>query len=54
MQSLADAPFSRGGAWGNDGFIYFAPTNIGGIWRVPEGGGDSDRSHSEGFSERRD
>jgi Serine/threonine protein kinase len=39
MQTLADAPFSRGGAWGSDGFIYFAPTNIGGIWRVPEGGG---------------
>jgi len=39
MQTLADAPFSRGGAWGSDGFIYFAPTNISGIWRVPEGGG---------------
>ena len=39
MQSLADARFSRGGAWGNDGFIYFAPSNIGGIWRVPESGG---------------
>jgi serine/threonine-protein kinase len=39
MQPLADAPFSRGGAWGSDGFIYFAPTNISGIWRVPEGGG---------------
>src|ERR1700752_1745820 len=39
MQTLADAPFSRGGSWGADGYIYFAPTNIGGIWRVPEGGG---------------
>jgi serine/threonine-protein kinase len=39
MQALADAPFSRGGAWGADGYIYFAPTNIGGIWRVPENGG---------------
>ena len=39
MQTLADAPFARGGAWGGDGFIYFAPTNVGGIWRVPEGGG---------------
>ena len=24
---------------GSDGYIYFAPTNIGGIWRVPEAGG---------------
>ncbi len=39
LQPLADAPFHRGGAWGDDGFIYYAPTNIGGIWRVPEGGG---------------
>ena len=39
LQSLADAPFHRGGDWGDDGFIYFAPTNIGGIWRVPEAGG---------------
>ncbi len=39
LQSLADAPFHRGGDWGDDGFIYFAPTNIGGIWRVPEEGG---------------
>jgi Tol biopolymer transport system component len=39
MQTLAEAPFSRGGSWGGDGYIYFAPTNIGGIWRVPEGGG---------------
>ena len=36
---LADARFHRGGDWGDDGFIYFAPTNGGGIWRVPEGGG---------------
>ncbi|MES2124443.1 MAG: protein kinase [Gemmatimonadota bacterium] len=39
LQQLADAPFHRGGDWGDDGFIYYAPTNIGGIWRVPEGGG---------------
>ncbi|MEO5800214.1 MAG: protein kinase, partial [Gemmatimonadales bacterium] len=39
LQALADAPFHRGGAWGDDGFVYFAPTNTGGIWRVPEGGG---------------
>ncbi|MEO8634677.1 MAG: protein kinase [Gemmatimonadales bacterium] len=39
LQALADAPFHRGGDWGDDGFLYYAPTNIGGIWRVPEGGG---------------
>jgi serine/threonine-protein kinase len=39
LQTLADAPSHRGGDWGRDGFIYFAPTNIGGIQRVPEGGG---------------
>ncbi|MEP6573827.1 MAG: protein kinase, partial [Gemmatimonadota bacterium] len=39
LQALADTPFHRGGDWGDDGFIYFAPTNISGIWRVPEGGG---------------
>jgi serine/threonine-protein kinase len=39
MQDLAEAPFQRGGSWGADGFIYFAPTNLSGIWRVPDGGG---------------
>jgi serine/threonine-protein kinase len=39
LQTLADAPFHRGGDWGDDGYIYFAPNNIGAIWRVPEGGG---------------
>lgn len=39
LQTLADAPYERGGSWGADGFIYFAPTNIGAIWRVPESGG---------------
>ncbi len=39
LQTLADAPTHRGGDWGRDGFIYFAPTNIGAIWRVPEEGG---------------
>jgi serine/threonine-protein kinase len=39
VQPLADARNPRGGTWAADGYIYFAPTNIGGIWRVPEGGG---------------
>jgi serine/threonine-protein kinase len=39
LQTLADAPTHRGGDWGRDGYIYFAPSYIGSIWRVPEGGG---------------
>ncbi len=39
LQTLADASFHRGGDWGDDGFVYFAPVNSGSIWRVPEGGG---------------
>jgi eukaryotic-like serine/threonine-protein kinase len=39
LQELAEAPNHRGGDWGDDGYLYFAPTNIGNIWRVPEGGG---------------
>jgi serine/threonine-protein kinase len=39
LQTLADAKFHRGGDWGDDGFLYFAPANNTGLWRVPEGGG---------------
>jgi Tol biopolymer transport system component len=39
LQPLADVSSQRGGSWGRDGYIYYAPTNIGSIWRVPEGGG---------------
>jgi serine/threonine-protein kinase len=39
LQTLADAPSHRGGDWGDDGYIYYSPTNMTGIWRVPEGGG---------------
>ncbi|MCL4819664.1 MAG: protein kinase [Vicinamibacteria bacterium] len=38
-QALADAACQRGGAWGDDGYVYYAPTNISGLWRVPEAGG---------------
>jgi hypothetical protein len=34
-----DAPDPRGGSWGADGNIYFAPTNASGIRRVPATGG---------------
>ncbi len=39
LQTLAEAQFHRGGDWGDDGFVYFAPINSGTLWRVPEGGG---------------
>ena len=39
LATLAEAPYQRGGDWGSDGYVYFAPTNLGGIWRVPESGG---------------
>jgi len=39
VQVLCDAPSGRGGSWGPDDYIYFAPTNIGGIWKVSAAGG---------------
>jgi eukaryotic-like serine/threonine-protein kinase len=41
MRTVADAPFPRGGWWGEDGFIYFAPVNNSGIVKVPAGGGST-------------
>ena len=38
IQTLADAPAARGGAWG-DGTIVFAPANISPLLRIPAGGG---------------
>jgi Tol biopolymer transport system component len=35
----ADAPDPRGGTWGRDGVIYFAPTNMSGLFKVPAAGG---------------
>jgi serine/threonine-protein kinase len=37
--TLCDAPRPRGGSWGDDGNIVFAPTNQGGLSRVPSSGG---------------
>ena len=37
---LASAPNGRGGAWSRDGFIVFAPTTKGGLFRVPATGGE--------------
>ncbi|NOT30213.1 MAG: serine/threonine-protein kinase [Planctomycetes bacterium] len=39
LQVLADAPSARGGCWGPDDTLYFAPTNVSGLWRVPALGG---------------
>ena len=38
-KELADAYDPRGGGWSTDGFIYYAPTNTSGLWRVPDSGG---------------
>jgi len=38
LQVLADAPDARGGSWGTDDTIYFAPTNVSGIWKTPASG----------------
>jgi serine/threonine-protein kinase len=37
--SLADAPAPRGGTWGEDGTIVYAPIARSGLWQVPAEGG---------------
>jgi Tol biopolymer transport system component/tRNA A-37 threonylcarbamoyl transferase component Bud32 len=39
LEVLADAPAARGGAWGVDDVLYFAPTNAASLWSVPAAGG---------------
>ena len=39
LREIADAPDARGGSWGVDDNIYFAPTNASGLWKVPAAGG---------------
>ncbi len=39
-RTLAPAAHGRGGAWSRSGIILFAPNTEGGLFRVPEGGGD--------------
>ncbi|TAK14957.1 MAG: serine/threonine-protein kinase [Acidobacteria bacterium] len=39
LQSLADAADARGGWWGTNGTIYFAPTNTSRLMSVPVAGG---------------
>ena len=38
---LADAPDPRGGAWHHDGTIFFTPTQISPLYRVPSAGGSA-------------
>jgi serine/threonine protein kinase/roadblock/LC7 domain-containing protein len=38
-QAIADAPVPRGGTWGPDGIILFAPSTTGVLYRVPATGG---------------
>jgi serine/threonine-protein kinase len=40
--ALADAPQPRGGAWGQDGTVVFAPGAGAGLARVPAGGGKAE------------
>jgi len=39
VDMLADADVGRGGWWAEDGFIYYAPTNFSGLWKVHQDGG---------------
>ena len=39
VQTLAEAPVARGGAWQADGTILFAPNAVGPLFRVPATGG---------------
>ena len=43
IQTICKARNPRGGVWGADGFILFAPNGGGGIDRVPAGGGEPSR-----------
>jgi hypothetical protein len=40
LQTLADVPNSRGGAWGSDDTILFAPSAVSPPFRVPASGGE--------------
>ena len=42
MQVIADGiPDPRGGTWSTDGTIYYAPTNVSSLWKVPASGGSA-------------
>ncbi len=41
VQTLADAPQPRGGAWGPDGTILYTPDSLSAMFRIPAAGGAS-------------
>ncbi len=41
--TLCDAPLPRGGSWGANGTIVFAPSAMSGLWRIPASGGEPRR-----------
>jgi eukaryotic-like serine/threonine-protein kinase len=43
-QTLCDAPIGRGGSWGGDGVVLFAPTPDGPLYRVSASGGSATRA----------
>src|SRR5262249_41537935 len=53
-QSLADVRLGMGGTWSKNGVIVFAPDAVGGLFRIPAGGGspipvtELDESKAEG------
>jgi serine/threonine-protein kinase len=42
-QTLCDVSNMRGGAWGSDEKVYFAPTPLSGLWRVAASGGQPEQ-----------
>ncbi|HLN58353.1 MAG TPA: protein kinase, partial [Thermoanaerobaculia bacterium] len=55
VQAICDAPDPRGGSWGRDGVIVFAPTPYGGLSRVSASGGTpsaATRPEDSGITDR--
>jgi eukaryotic-like serine/threonine-protein kinase len=44
VQTLADAPQARGGAWGADGTILYTPDSTSAMFRIPAAGGTPSRA----------
>ena len=47
VQTLADAPQPRGGAWGSDGTILYTPDTLSAMFRIPAAGGTPSRALGE-------
>jgi len=47
VQTLADAPQPRGGAWGADGTILYTPNTLSAMFRIPAAGGTPSRAIGE-------